>query len=100
MKSSPNADHVYDAAVILVERYGLDGKAPRSLAEVAEKHGMTRLAVRQVESRVLASLKKAVKNGAGATRRETEMRATHRARCHPSVANPRSASDLGGHHQS
>ena len=42
-------EDVLEAALVLVERYGLDGKPPRSLADVAERHGVTRLEVRMLE---------------------------------------------------
>ena len=57
--------HVADApptllAQILIERYGLDGRRPRSIAEVAEKHGLTRLTVRIFEGRLLEHLKSVI----------------------------------------
>lgn len=59
-KLSHNDDQL--AALVFVERYGLDGSPPRSLAEVAEAHGLTRLRVRLLESRVLAILKAVFRN--------------------------------------
>jgi DNA-directed RNA polymerase sigma subunit (sigma70/sigma32) len=44
------------ACEILVERYGLDGQSPCSLEEVSERHGLSRLDVRLIESRVLRAL--------------------------------------------
>jgi len=55
------ANEKFTAATVFVERYGLDGNAPRSLAEVAERYGITRLEVRHLESRVLKTLKRAIK---------------------------------------
>jgi DNA-directed RNA polymerase sigma subunit (sigma70/sigma32) len=42
---------------ILVERYGLDGRPPRSVAEVAERHGITRAEVRGIEGPLVKKLK-------------------------------------------
>lgn len=40
---------------ILAARYGLDGRRPRSLAEVASEHGLSRERVREIEARALAA---------------------------------------------
>jgi RNA polymerase sigma factor (sigma-70 family) len=44
--------------LILVRRYGLDGKVPRTLDEVGQEIGVTRERVRQVERKALAILKR------------------------------------------
>jgi len=54
-------------AEILIERYGLDGAPPRSVAEVAEKHGLTRLAVRALEGPLVAQIRRVIER-----RREEE----------------------------
>jgi DNA-directed RNA polymerase sigma subunit (sigma70/sigma32) len=41
------------SAEIFFERYGLDGRAPRSLEEVARAHGIRRATVRRLETEVL-----------------------------------------------
>ena len=46
-------------ALVLVERYGLDGKAPRSIAEVAERRGLSRLEVRFLEIKALLAIRPA-----------------------------------------
>jgi DNA-directed RNA polymerase sigma subunit (sigma70/sigma32) len=46
-------------AAILVERYGLDGEPPRSIAEVAERYGISRLEVRFLEIKALLMIKPA-----------------------------------------
>ncbi len=56
-------DDVVNAACVLVERYGLDGREPRSLATVAIKYGLDRHAVRAIEARILVALKKAFEKG-------------------------------------
>lgn len=43
---------------ILVERYGLDGRRPRTLEETARKHGLSRAKVRELEARVIQALRK------------------------------------------
>jgi hypothetical protein len=55
---APETDSL-TAALVFVERYGLDGTPPRSLADVAERYALTRLDVRRLESRVLAILRAA-----------------------------------------
>ena len=44
-------------ALVLVERFGLDGLPPRSIAEVAERYGLTRLDVRFLEIKGLLLMK-------------------------------------------
>lgn len=43
-------------AQVFVARYGLDGKPPRALAEVARELRLSRLAVRQVEGMLVTSI--------------------------------------------
>ncbi|HZV02654.1 MAG TPA: hypothetical protein VFF73_38460 [Planctomycetota bacterium] len=45
-------------AQILIERYGLDGRPPRSVAEVAEQHGISRLSVRTLEGPLVKRISK------------------------------------------
>ena len=45
-------------AAVLIERYGMDGKGARSLAEVASRRGLTRARVRQLEGRALRALRR------------------------------------------
>lgn len=45
---------------VFVERYGLDGHAPRTVREVGSKYALTPNEVRAVESQVLRRLKQAV----------------------------------------
>lgn len=47
-------------AQILIERYGLDGRRPRSVAEVAERHGLTRLTVRWLEAPLVDHIKRVI----------------------------------------
>jgi DNA-directed RNA polymerase sigma subunit (sigma70/sigma32) len=64
-KTTVNADQsetsveALKLAHILVERYGLDGKPPRSIAEVAERHGLSRLEVRFLEIKALLAIRPA-----------------------------------------
>jgi DNA-directed RNA polymerase sigma subunit (sigma70/sigma32) len=51
--------------LILIERYGLDGKPPRSLEEVANRYHLSREEVRVLESRVLALFKTLVARATG-----------------------------------
>ncbi len=44
-------------AKILIERYGLDGLPPRSIAEVAKRHGVMRETVRSFEGKLLERIK-------------------------------------------
>lgn len=44
-------------ALIVIERYGLDGKPPRSIAEVAQSYGLTREEVRLIEARLLKAIR-------------------------------------------
>lgn len=46
------------AVRILAERYGLDGRRPRTLAETAKKHRISRAKVRELEARVIVALRK------------------------------------------
>ena len=43
--------------LVLTLRYGLDGKAPRTLSNVGERLGITRERVRQIETRALGKLR-------------------------------------------
>ena len=43
--------------VVLVLRYGLDSKPPRTLSDVGDKLGITRERVRQIETRALGKLR-------------------------------------------
>ncbi len=43
--------------MVLTLRYGLDGKAPRTLSNVGERLGITRERVRQIETRALGKLR-------------------------------------------
>ncbi|PSL08381.1 RNA polymerase nonessential primary-like sigma factor [Haloactinopolyspora alba] len=45
------------SADVLVRRFGLDGTAPRTLAEIGSVYGITRERVRQIERRALAHLR-------------------------------------------
>ena len=57
MKTTTNAKPTL-LARILIERYGLDGRRPRSIAEVAEKHGLSRLTVRLLEGPLVDKVKR------------------------------------------
>jgi RNA polymerase sigma factor len=43
---------------IIIARFGLDGSNGKTLAEIGDKYGLTREAVRQIENRVLEKLRR------------------------------------------
>src|SRR5262249_26781065 len=62
------------ARAVVVARFGLDGKPPRTLAEVASGYGLSREGVRQIERRALERMRRAASahrspNGVGAADR-------------------------------
>ena len=50
---------------ILLMRYGLDGKPPKTLEEVSKQIGRTRERVRQIQKRALSKLRYVMKNENG-----------------------------------
>ncbi len=45
-------------ARVIIERFGLDGRSPRTLEEVGKKFGVTRERIRQIEARALSRFRK------------------------------------------
>ena len=53
------AKRVLTSAMVLIERFGLDGKPARSLEEVSKRYGLPRFSVRLLEARLVIAMKRA-----------------------------------------
>lgn len=60
------------SALVLVERFGLDGKPPRSLEEVSARYGISRISVRLLEGRLLRALRAGARRPTTASSRPGE----------------------------
>jgi DNA-directed RNA polymerase sigma subunit (sigma70/sigma32) len=55
-QDSGPSDVTLRQAAVLLERFGLDGKPPRSLEDVSRRYELSRLSVRMLEARMLRAL--------------------------------------------